>query len=163
MSTILDDAEARIAPATARARATRAEIIEGMREEIGRQHYEQAKVELPKVERVIAKEVRPYLDRLTRLSQHATAPLRSDILAYARELETACATGTDWVRAGIDEWNRLAPPFVNGTLQLDLTRRAEEVGSIRMKLKSWDGRESRIRDLMAYINNYIQEGGWPAM
>ena len=78
-------------------------------------------------------------------------------------METACATGTDWVRAGIDEWNRLAPPFVKGTLQLDLTRRAEEVGSIRMKLKSWDGRESRIRDLMAYINNYIQEGGWPAM
>jgi hypothetical protein len=163
MSTILDDAEARIAPATERARATRAEIIERMREEIGRQHYEQAKVELSKVERVIAQEVRPYLNRLTRLSQHATAPLRSDILKYVRELETACATGTDWVRAGIDEWNSLAPPFVKGTLQLDLTRRAEEVGSIRMKLKSWDGRESRMRDLVAYINQYIQESGWPAM
>lgn len=160
-NTVLDDAEKRATDATAHAHTTQREIIETMREEIGRQHYQQAKVELPKLEQFIATHARPYVDRLTRLSQRAPVPLRSDILAHVRELQEACASGMDWVRAGIEDWDRLAPPLMPGTQQIDLMRRGAEVDSVRRRLMNWEGKESRCRDLMAYIDNYIKESGWP--
>ncbi|MCI0426918.1 MAG: hypothetical protein L0Z46_02735 [Nitrospiraceae bacterium] len=161
-NTILDDAEQRIGSATAAAKDSRRQIIEVMRDEIGEPHLKRAEIELPKMETVITKEVRPYLDRLTRLSHHATTPLRPDILAHVRELENACATGTDWVRTGIEEYKRLTPPFESGTQKIDMSRRAAEVYGIRIKLMNWDGKVSRWRDLMAYIDQYIQDSGWPA-
>jgi hypothetical protein len=162
MSQILDDAEQRIVPAAAAAQTRQREIVASMREEIGRQHYEHATVELPKLEQFIAKQVRPYVDRLMRLSHHAPAPLPPRILEKVRELQEGCASGTDWVRAGIDEWDRLAPPFVPGTQQLDTRRRTAEVDSLRKRLRNWDGRQARLRELMAHIDDYIKDTAWPS-
>ena len=161
-STILDDAEARLAPAAASAQTRQREIIEAMREVIGRPHYEQAKVELPKLEQFIAKESRPFLDHLKRISQQKKTPLPPSVMAWVREMSDACMSGADWVRAGIDEWDHLAPPFVNGTQQIDERRRTTEVASLRVKLMNWNGRRSRLRDLKVWIERYIQESGWPA-
>jgi hypothetical protein len=54
MNSVLDDAEARIAPAAATAQTLQEERLDAMRMEIGRQHYERAKLELPKLEHFIA-------------------------------------------------------------------------------------------------------------
>lgn len=161
-STILDDAEQRLAPAAATAQTRQREIIEAMREEIGRQHYAQAQVELPKLERFIAEDVRPFPERLVRISQQAKTPLPSSVLAWVREMHETCENGTRWTREGLDEWARLAPPFVPNTQQLDMMRRKTEVASLRTKLMNWNGRQSRLRDLRAYVERFIRESDWPA-
>jgi hypothetical protein len=162
-NTVLDSAEARLAPAIAAAQTSQKDIVTQMREEIGEQHYVRAKTELPNLEKFITQHARPYLDHLVRISQRAVVPLRSDIRAYVLELETLCLSGTDWVRAAITEWDRLAPPFETGTQRVDTMRRASEVGEIRKKLMNWDGKESRMRILMTLIENYIKDTGWPAV
>ena len=72
-------------------------------------------------------------------------------------------SGSGWVRVGIDEWDRLAPPLIPKTQQIDQNRRAVEVASICQKLMNWDGRQSRLRDLMALIEEYVRESGSPSM
>lgn len=160
---VLDDAEQRIAPARAAAHTRQKEIIDGMREEVGREHYAHAQVELPKLDKFIAKDSRPFLDHLVRISQQATTPLPPFVLAWVNELNEHCVSGTNWVREGIDEWNRLAPPFLPSTQQIDQRRRGAEVASLRTKLMSWSGKASRLRDLRAWIEQYIAESGWPTM
>jgi hypothetical protein len=162
MSNVLEDAEQRIAPAAATAQTIQRERIQAMREEIGPQHYVQAQVELPKLEQVIAKDIRPFLEYLVRISQQAKTPLPPSVLDRVRELQELCESGARWVREGIDEWERLTPPLVRNTQQLDTGRRGTEVASLRTKLMNWDGKRSRLRDLRANIEQYIQESGWPA-
>jgi hypothetical protein len=159
--TVLDEAERRLPAEADRRRTLHREIVDGMRTEIGVNHYQEAKEQLPKLEEFITKHARPYLDRMVRLSHGATVPLPSYILAYVRELETTCATGTDWVRAGVGDWDRLAPPLIPDTQQIDHNRRAGEVDSIRRRLMNWNGKESRLRDLMTHINNYLKDSNWP--
>lgn len=89
-------------------------------------------------------------------------PLPVYIAAQLRELQDTCATGTDWVKPAIAEWDGLAPPFIPNTQQIDQTRRAVEVDSHRRRLMNWNGRESRLRDLKANFTNYIETTGWPA-
>lgn len=161
-NTVLDDAGQRVGAAKAAAQTRQKEIIESMREEIGRQHYQRANLELPKLEQFITKHARPYLEHLTRLSQHAPAPLPSGILVYVRELESLCLSGTDWVQSAISEWDRLAPPFEANTQRLHLARRTTEVASIRTRLMNWEGKESRMRVLMTLIDTYVEQSHWPA-
>jgi hypothetical protein len=162
MSTILDHAEARIAPAALAAQTRQREIIEAMREECGLKHYTEAREQLPKLDHVIATESRPFLDQLTRISQQKNAPLPPSVSAWVRELADACFSGTRWTREGIDEWERLTPPCVPGTQQLDMLRRAVEIDSLRRKLMNWNGKLSRLRELKASIEQYILESNWPA-
>ena len=162
MSTILDHAEARIAPAALAAQTRQREIIEAMREEIGLKHYTEAREQLPKLDHVIATESRPFLDHLMRISQQKNAPLPPSVSAWVRELADACFSGTRWTREGIDEWDRLAPPCVPGTQQLDMMRRAVEIDSLRRKLMNWNGKSSRLHELKASIEQFILESGWPA-
>lgn len=161
-NTILDQAEQRVTDLKTQAHTTAKDIVAGMYEEIGRQHYAQAQVELPKLEQSIAKNSRPFLDQLVRISQQAKTPLPPFVLAWVRELQEFCVTGAQWTREGIDEWNRLAPPFVAGTQQLDPARRTREVDSLRKKLTNWNGRRHRLYELKVWIEQYIQESGWPA-
>ena len=161
-TTILDAAEQRLAPAAATAQTRQRDLIQAMREEIGPQHRAQAQVELPKLEQFIEKDIRPFRDHLVRISQQAKTPLPPSVLVWVRELNETCESGTRWVREGIDEWERLTPPLVRNTQQLDMGRRAIDVTSIRRKLMNWDGKRSFMEQRRKQVEDYIKQSGWPA-
>lgn len=161
-SSILDAAEARLAPGVAAAQTSRKAILESMRDEIGRQHYEHATVELPKLERFIEHEMRPWLARLSAIHAKAKTPFPSNVHAWLSETATLCDSFPNQVRGGIDAWERMVVPIWTDGHSVDLTARAMLVASIRQSLRSWDGASGRLEHLRAYVEQYIKESGWPA-
>ncbi|TKB91783.1 MAG: hypothetical protein E8D41_09925 [Nitrospira sp.] len=160
---ILDHAEARIAPATDQARTTRNEIIDAMRDEIGRQHYTQAKDQLPKLERTISEIYRPFLERVATIQAQSKVPLPLAVQPWLREMGMLCDTVPNTICAGIEGWDRLTPPIWTDGKSVDINMRTQLIGSLRQCLRNWDGVQGRLDDLTAQVERYIQESGWPAM
>ena len=161
--TILDHAEARIAPATDQARTTRNEIIDAMRDEIGRQHYTQAKDQLPKLERAISETYRPFLERVANIQSQSKVPLMLAVQSWLREMGMLCDTVPNAIRAGIEGWDRLTPPIWTDGKSVDINMRTQLISSLRQCLRNWDNVQGRLNDLTAQVERYIQESGWPAM
>ena len=84
MSTILDQAEARITDTKTQAHTTRAQIIDAMRDEIARQHYQQAKAQLPEIERAIQKTYRPFLNQVATIAANAKTVLPAQVQGWVR-------------------------------------------------------------------------------
>src|SRR5207249_11708997 len=91
-NTVLDDSEKRLAAASAQARTGQNDIVESMRAEIGGQHYTQAKVQLPELERVLADTYRPFLARVASQEARAKAPLPAPVKAWLTDMATLCDT-----------------------------------------------------------------------
>ena len=161
-NTILDDAEERVSDAHAHTKTTQTQIIDAMREEIGRQHYAQAKVTLPELERAMAKTYRPFVERVTGISAQAKAALPPDVQGWLRDMMTACDTVPTVVRQGIDGWDRLMPPIWKDGRSLDLAVRAQLVHDIRFCLRNGDGRQGSLDNLQAQVEHYIMDSGWPS-
>ena len=162
MTTILDDAEQRIAPAIAAAQTRQKEIIEGMREEIGRSHYEQAKKQLPELERALAETYRPFITRLASQEVRSKSPLPSPVKAQLTEMATLCDTVPRTTRTGIEGWDHLTVPLQKDGRSIDISVRAKWVHDIRFCLKNWDGVRSGLNSLKGQVELYVQESGWPA-
>ena len=162
MTTILDDAEQRLGASLADTQQTQQDATEAMRDEIGRQHYDQAKVELAKLERVINEEALPFLTRITALSKTAPAPLPQYVAAWLQEMDNNSQKVPPFIREGIVGWGQLRVPMAADGRNVDVNSRASLVHLIRMKLMNWNGHESRFRDLKAQVENYLRESGWPA-
>ena len=159
---VLDAAEARLAPAAAAAQTSRKAILDAMRDEIGRQHYEHAKIELPKLEQFIEHEMRPWLARLSALHANAKTPFPSTVHAWLSEAAKLCDCLPNQVRGGIDAWGKMVVPIWTDGHSVDINARMALVGTIRQLLRSWDGASGRLEHLMAFVEQYIKESGWPA-
>jgi hypothetical protein len=159
----LDEAEARLAPAADRARGTRREIIDSMREEIGRAHYEAAKVTLPEMERAITKIYRPYVERVARIAEQANVPVPAGMRGLLQELVRLCESWPQQLRQGIDGWDRLAPPIWKDGRSLDLMQRGDLVSGIRAALMTGGRWQENLENLTQQIDRYIRESGWPAV
>ena len=144
MRTILDDAEARIAPAVTTAQAGRQAQIDAMRQEIGPSNYAQAPGELAKLEAFIGKEIRPFLAQLRTIEQRAKSPLPQHMQAHLKEIDTLCDSTPRTVRAGIDAWHTLQPPIwaMDGK-SVDDNARKGMIQHIRFCLRNWDGVRGR--------------------
>jgi len=162
-ATIIDHAEQRATTTAEQVRATRQEVIRLMREEIGPQHYAAAKTELPKLEQFLATEIRPFLDRLTRLAARGTTSLPVYVMAWVREITTLSEIVPSTIRRGIDGWERLEPPIWTDGRSIDISARACMVFQIRTALMNWNGVQSRLETLRAQIEQYIHESGWPVV
>jgi len=161
-NTILDDAEQRIAPTTATAQTVRQEQLAAMQQEIGRPLLDQAKIELPKLEHVIAKDIRPFLARVASIAQRANTPLPIYVQNWLSEMNTLCESPPRTVRSGIDAWPQLTPPiWIDGT-SLDLNERGRLISHMRFCLHNFDGVQGRLEVLKAQTEHYIKESGWPA-
>ena len=159
-STVLDEAEQRIAPAATTAKTLRQERLDAMYQEIGHQHYEQARVELPKLEHFIAKEIRPFLARVASIGQRARNPLPTQVLGWINEMGTLCDSAPTTIRAGFDKFDRLTPP-IGKDGRLDPNERMRLVYHIRVCLRNWDGVQGRLAELKALTENFIGKSGWP--
>lgn len=160
---VLDAAEARLAPAAAAAQTTRKADLAAMRDEIGRQLYERATIELPKLEQFVEHELRPWLARLSALHANAKTPLPSNVHAWLLEVTQLCDSVPNQVREGINAWERLVVPLWTDKRSVDLTERQKLVVSIRQRLRSWDGASGRLEHLRASVERSIEDSGWPAM
>jgi hypothetical protein len=161
-TTVLDDAEQRIPPATATAQEVRQGRIEAMREEVGRKHYDQAKLELPKFEAFLSKEIRPFVDRVSRIGQRAMNPLPHHVQLWLNEMVMLGESVPRTIHTGFDAWAKLAPPIGPDGREVDVNERARLIYHIRFCLRNWDGMQGRLGDLKAYTEHYIRESGWPA-
>lgn len=161
MSTILDNAEARVTDVKTNAQSTQAQQVEAMRDEIGRQAYEQAKAMLPKLDTAIQKTYRPFLDRVAHLETRSNAPLPTHVKAWLAEIAKLCDGVPRTIRAGIEGWDGLIPPIWKDGKSLDMSVRGQLVHDIRFSLKNWDGVHSRLDNLKTQTETYIQESGWP--
>jgi hypothetical protein len=162
MSTILDDAEKRLAPAAAMAATRQQEIIEALRQEIGPQHYAQAQVELPKLEQFIGKDIRPFLMRVGTIAAKAKAPLPVQVQGWLTELSTICDQAPQQLHRGIDAYTRLQVPLWKDGKTVDETARRTLVAVIRQDLRSWDGKRSFMEQHKGRVEDYIKHTGWPA-
>ena len=161
MNSVLDDAEARIAPAAATAQTLQEERLDAMRMEIGRQHYERAKLELPKLEHFIANNSRPFLARLVKISQRAKNPLPSQVQDWIKEMVQLCDSVPNTIRAGVDGWDTLTPPIWTDGKSLDVNERARLIYTIRVSLRNWDGVQGRLETLRQQVEHFITSSGWP--
>ncbi len=161
-NTILDDAEQRLAPAAATAHTRQQDIIEAMREEIGRQHYEQAQGQLVELERVIANTYRPFLARVGTIAAKAKATLPSQAQGWLIELATHCDHSPQQVRRGLDAYTKLQVPLWKDGKTVDETARRTLVAVIRQDLRSWDGKRSFMEQRKGQVEEHIKHTGWPA-
>ena len=134
MTTILDDAEQRLGAALADTQQIQQDGIEAMRNEIGRQHYEQAKVEMAKLERTINEDIIPFLTRVTALSKKATTPLPQYVVNWLQEMHNNCDKAPPFIRQGINDWGQLRVPMAADGRSVDVNARASLVHHTRMKL-----------------------------
>jgi hypothetical protein len=162
MTTILENAEKRLSESIADTHQTEQDGVEAMRNEVGRTHFDQAKIELPKLERVIHEEIFPFLTRITALSKKAPIPLPQYVAAWLQEMENNSQKVPPFVKSGIDAWGQLRVPMAADGRSVDVNARATLIYQTRMRLMNWNGHESRFRDLKAQVENYLKESGWPA-
>src|SRR5262249_28578020 len=134
MNTILDDAETRSTSAVGTAQTLQQERVDAMRQEIGPALLDQAKRELPQLEHFIAKEIRPFLARVSSTGQHAKQPLPQYVQDYAKEMFTLCDTVPTTIRAGITAWGALTPPIWTDGKSLDVNARTVMIQYLRFCL-----------------------------
>jgi hypothetical protein len=161
-STILDEAEQRIAPTATTAQAVRQEQLAAMYQEIGRPLLDQAKVELPKLEQFIAKDSRPFLARVASIGQRAKNPLPQYVQAWLTEMVLLCDSVPNTIRSGIEGYAKLSVPIWTDGKTLDINERARLIAQLRFCLRNWDGVQGRLTDLRIYTEQYIRESNWPA-
>jgi hypothetical protein len=161
-NTILDDAERRLAPAAATAQTRLQEIIEAMREEIGRQHYDQAQGQLVELERVIAHTYRPFLNRVGTIAAKSKAPLPAQVQGWLTELATSCDQSPQQVRRGIEAYTTLQVPIWKDGKTVHEHMRRELVGRIRQDLRCWDGMRRFMEQRKGQVEEHIKHTGWPA-
>jgi hypothetical protein len=130
--------------------------------EIGYQHRDQAKIELPKLEHFIAQDSRPFLARLVKISQRAKTPLPSYVTDWINEMVKLCDSVPQTIRAGIAGWDTLTPPLWTDGRSLDVNERGKLVYTIRVSLRNWDGVQERLENLRQQVEHYIKETNWPA-
>ena len=162
MSSILEQAEARIAPAAATAKARQTEIVEAMREEIGRKHYHAAKQQLPKLEQAMGEIYRSFVARVATMEARAKAPLPEVVKSRLREMMTICDTVPNTVRNGIAGWDGLTVPLQPDGRTIDANLRATWVHDIRAHLNNWDGARGLLDSNKGQVEMYIKEANWPA-
>jgi hypothetical protein len=162
MNTILDQAEQRVDAVQTNAHTSRHDRIEAMREEIGRQHYQRAKEQLPKIERAIQETYRPFLNQVTTIAAKAKAFLPAQVHGWLREMDVLCESIPRQVRAGIDGWDALAPPIWKDGKSLDIAVRNELVHGLRTSLNSWDGCLTSLKNLTGRVETFIAQSGWPS-
>lgn len=161
MNTVLDDAEQRIAPAADRQRTLHKEIVDGMREEIGKAHYASAKGWLTKQEQAIAQTYQPFLDRIAGVQSQTTVPLPRAAQASINEMMTLCEAGPRQLRDGLNGWEKLSPPFLPDGRTIDPNLRGTWVMGIRQCLMSGEDILNRLEILKIYIENAIRDHRWP--
>jgi hypothetical protein len=162
MATVLDGTEQRLGASLADTQQTQQDGIEAMRDEIGRQHYAQANVELEKLERVIAEEVRPFLSRITALCAKAPTPLPQYVVNQLQEMHTSCDKVPPFIREGLVGWKELRVPLMAGSHAIDVNSRSTLIYQTRMRLMNHNGQESFLHNMKAQVENYLKESGWPA-
>lgn len=162
-NTVLDDAEARVAPAAASVQDRRREIIDALRDVIGCELYQAAKVTLPEMERAIAKIYRPYMERVAHILAQAGVPVPAAIRGLLQELVRLCDSWPAQLRQGIDGWDRLTPPIWKDGRSLDLMQRGALVSGIRAALMTGGRWQENLENLQRQIDRGIGESGWPAV
>lgn len=161
MNTILDEAEARIAPAVATAQTLRQEWIALMREEIGRANYETAKVKLRELEGAIATIYRPFHARVVAIQAQTQAPVRDDMRGWLRDMMDVCARAPQTLRDGIAGWDGLTVPLQLDGRTLDTEVRRKWIYEIRNCLRNWDNQLGHLEVLKALVDRRIAEDEWP--
>jgi hypothetical protein len=161
-NTVLDHAEQRAAEAATQGLFNRQAHIEELRDVIGLEHYQQAKIELPKFERFVNSEIRPWLDRLTRLRSKAKPALPAEMQKLVADIENLCITTPQTIRKGLEGWDRLQVPIWKDGKSVDQNQCRELVASLRSCLRNWDGMQGFIENCKARVERYISESGWPA-
>ncbi len=161
-NTILDEAEQRMAPEADQARTTQAAFIDSMRDEIGRQHYEQAQGQLVELERAIAHTYRPFLARVGTIAAKSKVTLPAPVTGWLTELSTLCDESPQQIRRGLDAYTTLQVPLWKDGKTVDETARRTLVAVIRDDLRSWDGMRSLMQQRKSQAEAYISHTGWPA-
>jgi hypothetical protein len=159
---ILDQAEQRVDAVQTTAHTRRQDLIEAMRDEIGRPHYQRAKDQLPEIERAIQKIYRPFLNQVATIAAKAKASLPAQVQGWLREMDGLCESIPRQVRAGIDGWDTLAPPIWTDGKSLDMAVRGSLVHGIRTLLNSWDGCLTSLKNLTGRVETFIAQSGWPS-
>jgi hypothetical protein len=163
MNTILDQAAQRVDAVQTNAHTRRHDLIEAMREEIGRQHYQRAKDQLPKIERAIQETYRPFLNQVTTIAAKAKASIPAQVQGWLREMDVLCESIPRQVRAWIDGWDALSPPiWWKDGKSLDMAVRGSLVHGIRTSLNSWDGCLTSLKNLTGRVETFIAQSGWPS-
>jgi hypothetical protein len=162
-TTILDEAESRLTPTATTAQTVRQEQLAAMYLEIGRPLLDQAKVELPKLEHFIAKDSRPFVARVASIGQRAQKPLPHYVQAWLTEMVLLADSTPNTIRSGIEGYAKLSVPIWTDGKTLDINERARLIAQLRFCLRNWDGVQSRLTNLRAYVEQYIRESNWPAV
>ena len=159
---VLDQAEARLIPAATTAQTLRQERIDAMREEIGYKQLEQAKLELPKLEGFIGKEIQPFLNRVAAIAARSHSPLPQQVQVWLQEMATLIESVPRTLRAGISGWEKLTPPLASDGRSLDPNERARLIYQIRVCLRNYDGAKEQLAHLKGLTEQFITERNWPA-
>lgn len=161
-NTILDEAEQRIPSVADQARTGREEAIESMRDEIGRNHYGEAKRQLPLLDTAVAEIYRPFINRLAGLESRSKTPLPVSVRAWLTEMGTISESVPRTIREGLSDWDAIEPPIwkVDGK-SIDQTVRAATIHGVRTRLRNWDGVRSRLAFLQGQVEQYVRESCWP--
>jgi hypothetical protein len=160
---ILDEAEQRADTAAKQGLSNMQAHIDALHDEIGREHHQQAKSELPKFERFVNTEVRPWLDKLARVQTRAKTPLPTEMQRLIASIHTECDQTPQVVRQALDEWNQLRIPRSQDSRSTDQHSCRELVAGMRLRLRNWDGKQSYIENSKARVEQYIKESGWPSL
>jgi hypothetical protein len=162
---ILDTVEQRITGARTQQNTAHAQVVEGMREEIGVKHYPEAKRQLPILEQAINTELLPFVGRLRAIAMKAGTPLPTQIQQKLSQMEEHCLNGPKQVRAGIAGYEQLRYENLlwKDGKSIDVMVRASLIAGIRQALKSWDGKLSYLRSEQRQIEDWLKESHWPHM
>ena len=162
MATILEAAEQRATHATRDRQAERQLTVESAKQDIGREHYEHAKIFEPKLQEAINTIYEPFVAKLFALSVGAR-PLPSFGGGYLRQLSELCTTIPFQLRRGIEAYERLSFEYLADQSKrgVDLNRRASVIMLIRQDLRTYDGGLGALEHLKGQLEQIIHDSGWP--
>ena len=161
-NTILAEAEQRIETVNTQAHTTKEQGVEGLRREIGPQHYRLAQEKLPVIEKAIRETYLPFVARTAAIAGRVAIPLPHRVNQWLNELSESCTAAPLQVRRGIQAFERITIPLWMDGKTPDPNECRNLVARIRQDLNSWDGRLGRFAALMGWVSAYIAETGWPA-
>ena len=140
--------------------ATEAQIIEGMRQDIGPQYLLQAEESLPKLEQAIRTEVRPFLAELATLAAQTKTALPARIQHAQKRRSTARATPAG--PCGYPRIQDIAGSAVEGR-QIGGSGRTRPIGvSDTPGSEEWGWASRLLHAMQGQVEEYIQKSGWPA-
>ena len=161
-NTILEQAEKRVESANANAHTATEQGSEGLRQEIGPQHYLQAQEQLPVVEKAIQEIYLPFFSRILAIAGRVTTPLPARVHQWLKELGEGCHSAPQQIRNGIEAYKTIRVLLWMDGKTPDPVQCPNLVYRVRRDLMSWDGRLTRFKDLMGWIAAWIKETNWPA-